>query len=62
MINLGVIYGGKSTENEVSKVSAKAVLENLDKTKYKIYPIYISKDGQWFKGESEEKIENIIEY
>lgn len=62
MKNLGVIYGGKSTENEVSKVSAKAVLENLDKTKYKIYPIYISKDGEWFKGESEEKIENIIEY
>lgn len=62
MLKLGVIYGGKSTENEVSKVSAKSVLQNLNKKKYEIFPIFISKDGEWFKGESEEKIENIIEY
>ncbi len=62
MLKLGVIYGGKSTENEVSKVSAKSVLENLNKEKYEIFPIYISKEGEWFNGETEEKIENIIEY
>ena len=62
MLKLGVIYGGKSTENEVSKVSAKSVLENLNKEKYEIFPIYISKQGEWFEGETEEKIENIIEY
>ena len=62
MLKLGVIYGGKSTENEVSKVSAKSVLENLNKEKYDIFPIYISKEGEWFKGETKEKIENIIEY
>lgn len=61
--NLGVIFGGMSTENKVSEESAKSVLENLDKEKYNIYPIYISKDGNWWKGkESKEKIENIVEY
>lgn len=62
MLKLGVIYGGKSTENEVSKVSAKSVLHNLNKEKYEIFPIFISKNGEWFKGETEEKIENIVEY
>ena len=31
MIKLGVVYGGVSTENEVSQMSAKSVIENLDK-------------------------------
>ena len=43
---LGVIYGGMSSENEVSKVSASYVLNNLDKDKYDIYPIYIDKEGK----------------
>ncbi|WP_026866770.1 MULTISPECIES: D-alanine--D-alanine ligase family protein [Jeotgalicoccus] len=46
-INLGIIYGGKSTEHEVSMRSAKSVLDALDKNKYNISLIYISKDGQW---------------
>ena len=49
MIKLGVIYGGKSTENEVSRKSAKSVLENLNKNKYEIYPIFIDKDGMWYE-------------
>ena len=44
---LGVIFGGMSTENEVSVVSANSILNNLDKEKYEIYPIYIGKDGTW---------------
>ena len=47
MIKLGVIYGGKSTEHEVSIKSAKSILENLNKEKYEIYPIFINKDGTW---------------
>ena len=46
---LGVIFGGMSTENEVSIVSANAVLENLDKERYEVYPIYIDKQGNWWK-------------
>ena len=34
MIKLGVIYGGISTEHDVSEMSAKSVIENLDKSKY----------------------------
>ena len=64
MIKLGVIYGGKSTENEISCKSAKYILENLDKNKYDIYPIYIDKNGEWYKEKLGErsKIENIIKY
>lgn len=62
MKKLGVILGGMSTENEVSKISGQSVLDNLDKNKYEVYPIYIDKDGNWFKYDTEEKIENIIEY
>ncbi len=63
--NLGVVFGGMSTESKVSESSAKSILANLDKEKYNIYPIFISKDGNWWKYEKEEKnekIENIVEY
>ena len=53
-IKLGVVFGGMSTENEVSVLSANSILKNLDKEKYEIYPIYIDKEGKWWK--SYEKI------
>ena len=72
---LGVIFGGMSTENEVSVMSANSILDKLDKERYEIYPIYIDKEGKWWKyleigqkrefGEEikdKEKIENIVEY
>ena len=40
-IKLGLIFGGMSTENEVSVMSANSILKNLDKTKYDVFPIYI---------------------
>jgi len=46
---IGVIFGGMSTENEVSVVSAQSILKNIDKERYDIYPIYIGKDGNWYK-------------
>ncbi len=48
-IKVGVIFGGISTEHSVSIVSGTSVIKNLNKYKYDIYPIYISKDGQWFE-------------
>ena len=48
-IKLAVVFGGISTEHEVSIVSGTSVIENLDKNKYEIYPIYIAKDGSWNK-------------
>lgn len=58
MIRLGVIYGGGSTEHDVSMMSAKSVIDNLDKEKYEIHEIYINKYGKWF--ENDEEIYNLI--
>ena len=48
-LKLGVIFGGMSTENEVSCVSGVSVIKNLNKEKYNIFPIYIDKNGNWFE-------------
>lgn len=57
-IKVGVIFGGQSTEHEVSVVSGSSVLKNLNKDKYEIYPIYISKKGEWYHYTKEiEKVE-----
>jgi D-alanine-D-alanine ligase len=50
-INLAVIFGGKSGEHEVSLSSARGVMKNLDKEKYNIVPIAITKGGNWLIGE-----------
>ncbi len=57
MIKLGIIYGGISTEHDISKMSAKSIIENLDKTKYEIKEIYINKQGKWFEINGKEKVE-----
>jgi D-alanine-D-alanine ligase len=44
---VGVIYGGRSGEHEVSLASAAAVFQNLDSDKYEAVPIRIEKDGRW---------------
>ncbi len=46
-IRIGIIFGGRSGEHEVSIRSAKTVIEQIDKAKYDITPIAISKDGSW---------------
>ena len=46
-LRVGVIFGGKSAEHEVSLNSAQNVMRALDKNKYEVVPIGISKDGQW---------------
>lgn len=46
-LRLGVIFGGQSSEHEVSLMSAASILENLDETKYEIYKIGITKEGRW---------------
>ncbi len=46
-LRIGLVYGGRSGEHEVSLASAKAVMENLDRTKYEVVPIGITKNGTW---------------
>ena len=46
-----ILYGGCSSEHDVSLQSARAVLEHLDKRKYRTLPVYISREGIWtFRG------------
>lgn len=77
-LKLAIIFGGTSTEHDVSVVSATSVIQNLNKEKYEIYPTYIDKEGNWYKYtkqinevkvlpigtklEEISKINNIIEY
>ena len=46
-LRVGVIYGGRSGEHEVSLASAAAVFQNLDPERYEPVPIRIEKDGRW---------------
>lgn len=48
---IGVLFGGRSVENEISVVTALQVIESLDKDKYNIVPIYIAKTGKWYSGD-----------
>lgn len=46
-LRVGVIFGGRSGEHEVSIRSARAVIESIDRKKYDVLPIAISKEGKW---------------
>ena len=50
-IKLGVIFGGVSVEHEVSVISAVQAMQAIDKEKYDVIPIYITKDREWYTGE-----------
>lgn len=47
---VGVIFGGRSGEHDVSLMSAQSVINALDKARYDIVPIGIQRDGQWIAG------------
>ncbi|MFO7166484.1 MAG: D-alanine--D-alanine ligase family protein [Chloroflexota bacterium] len=49
-IRVGVLFGGQSGEHEVSLVSARAVIDGLDREKYDVVPIGITKEGRWLAG------------
>jgi D-alanine-D-alanine ligase len=52
-IRVGVLFGGKSSEHEVSLQSARNVIDAIDKNKYEVVPIGIDKTGRWFLNEAE---------
>jgi D-alanine-D-alanine ligase len=49
-IRVGVLFGGRSGEHEVSLTSARGIMEALDKDKYEVVPIGITKSGHWLTG------------
>jgi D-alanine-D-alanine ligase len=50
-IRVGILFGGRSGEHEISLLSAASVLNAIDKTKYEVVPIGITKDGRWLTAE-----------
>lgn len=61
-IKLGVIYGGETVEHEVSIISALQAIQNLNRDKYEVIPIYISKDRILYTGEQLRKIETYKDF
>ncbi len=57
-IRVGVIFGGKTVEHEVSIISAVQAIKSLDKDKYKVIPIYISKNKEMYTGKLLNEIDN----
>jgi D-alanine-D-alanine ligase len=55
-LRVGVLFGGRSGEHEVSLVSAASVIRGMDPDKYEAVPIGITKDGHWLIGEGAVKM------
>jgi len=57
-ITVGVFFGGRSVEHEISIISALQTLHAIDKTQYNVVPIYLTKQGIWYAGTALSSIEN----
>ncbi|NEX14093.1 MAG: D-alanine--D-alanine ligase [Prosthecochloris sp.] len=55
-VTVALLFGGKSSEHEISIISAQAVSAHIDRTTYTLFPLYISRDGRWFKGTTARKV------
>lgn len=61
-IKVGVIFGGKSVEHEISIVTAIQAMDKIDTEKYEIVPIYITKDLEWYTGGCLRYIDSFKDY
>jgi len=55
-IRVGILFGGRSGEHEISLLSAASVLNAIDKNKYEVVPIGITKDGRWVGATDAERL------
>src|SRR5437868_8322078 len=55
-LRVGILFGGRSGEHEVSLLSAASVVNAIDKNKYEVVPIGITKDGRWLTAEHAENL------
>ncbi len=56
--NVGVFFGGRSVEHEVSIISGLQVVHAIDADLYRVTPVYISKTGEWYIGDKLSEIDN----
>src|SRR5690606_5753092 len=57
---VGVIFGGRSVEHDVSIVTGHQVMNALDPAKYDVVPIYITRDGRWLTGTALRDLKNLL--
>jgi D-alanine-D-alanine ligase len=50
--NIGVFFGGRSTEHEISVISANQAMHAIDRNQFDVTPIYITKNGKWYSGDA----------
>ena len=55
---VGVFFGGRSVEHEISVLTALQAMYAFDSNKYNIVPVYISKEGRWYSGEALMSVSN----
>ena len=55
-LRVGILFGGRSGEHEVSLLSAASVLNAIDKTKFEVVPIGITKEGRWVTATHAERL------
>ncbi|HVI09292.1 MAG TPA: D-alanine--D-alanine ligase A, partial [Candidatus Binatia bacterium] len=55
-LRIGILFGGRSGEHEVSLLSAASVLNAIDKEKYDVVPIGITKDGRWLTADDAQNL------
>ena len=51
-VRVGVLFGGRSTEHEVSILSARSIISALDPGRYEVIPLYVDREGRWLVGGS----------
>lgn len=61
-IRVGVVFGGRSGEHEVSLMSARSVMDALDKSKYQVIPMGITREGKWLTaGDPMRELQRLLE-
>ncbi len=60
--NIGIFFGGRSSEHEVSLISAKSIIDAIDRKKYNIIPVGINKNGNFFYLEGSMEPSEIINH
>lgn len=61
-VRVGLLYGGRSVEHEVSLVSANSILHHLDPSRYEVWPIAVTHDGAWRAGKPGDALERAMDF
>ena len=49
-LNVGILFGGRSVEHDISIITALQIYENIDKTKYNVIPLYLNENNEIYTG------------